>query len=179
MSVSLSVFSKKALSIDVSTFTVETIRVFNSLLGCDGAYLNFEIFDSEGTAIKKIEPDAAQVYRFIENNIAFCGGCFLYGPDEYWQYHSEEQLNEFSVTEINFNSDSVIFLIALSMVIVIADYSGCDYIFDTSGILSITNDDKAKIDDILALKITSVDDDIKKSCALLYERIISDAWRIE
>ncbi|EOL9022360.1 hypothetical protein ACP6QU_003543 [Cronobacter dublinensis] len=179
MSVSLSVFSKKAFSINVSTLTVDTNRVFNSLLGCDGAYLNFDIFDSKGTAVKTIEPDADQLYRFIENNIVFSGGCFLYGPDEYWQYHSEEQLNEFSLTEINFNPDSIIFLIALSMLIVVADYSECEYIFDTSGILSITNNDKAKIDDILSLKITSVDDDIKKSCALLYERIISDAWRIE
>ncbi|WP_105640776.1 hypothetical protein [Cronobacter dublinensis] len=179
MSVSLSVFSKKALSIDVSTFTVDTSRVFNSLLGCDGVYLNFDIFNSKGTAIKTIEPDAAQVYRFIENNIVRSGGCFLYGPDEYWQYHSEELLNEFSITEINFNPDSVLFVIILSMVIVMANYSDCNYIVDTSGILSITNDDKAKIDGILALKITSVDDDIKKSCALLYERIISDAWRTE
>ncbi|MDT3667124.1 hypothetical protein ROK90_14055 [Cronobacter dublinensis] len=179
MSVSLSVFSKKAFSINVSTFTVDTNRVFNSLLGCDGAYLNFDIFDSKGTAVKTIEPDADQVYRFIENNIVCSGGCFLYGPDEYWQYHSEEQFNEFSITEINFNPDSVLFVIILSMVIVMANYSDCNYIVDTSGILSITNDDKAKIDGILALKITSVDDDIKKSCALLYERIIGDAWRIE
>ncbi|EOZ6413719.1 hypothetical protein ACQUXI_002815 [Cronobacter turicensis] len=68
---------------------------------------------SKGNVIKKVKPDVTQVYSVIENNIFLSGGYFLYGPDEHWQYHSEEQLNEFSITEVNFGPHCGKFLMFL------------------------------------------------------------------
>ncbi|EOC0210342.1 hypothetical protein ACN5LY_003542 [Cronobacter dublinensis] len=117
------------------------------------------------------------MYSVIENNIFFGGGCFLYGPDEHWQYHSEEQLNEFSITEINFDPHSGKFLMFFSILIAVAEFSMSDYLVDTSGILSVTKNDKAKISDILDLKVSSEAADVNEFCALLYTKIITSKWQ--
>ncbi|EOC1315047.1 hypothetical protein [Cronobacter turicensis] len=117
------------------------------------------------------------MYSVIENNIFLSGGYFLYGPDEHWQYHSEEQLNEFSITEINFDPHCGNFLMFLSILVAVAEFSKSDYLVDTSGILSVTKTDRAKISDILDLKLSSDSADINESCDLLYATIITNKWQ--
>ncbi|ELY2498148.1 hypothetical protein SMB59_003652 [Cronobacter muytjensii] len=177
MSISLSLFFKESLSIDVAELIIEASKIFRILSGQKDTYLDFDVYDSKGNVIKKVKPDVTQVYSIIENNIFFSGGHFLYGPDEHWQYHSEEQLNEFSITEINFDPYSGKFLMFLSILIAVAEFSKSDYLVDTSGILSVTKKDKAKIRDILDLKVSSEAADINESCALLYATIITSIWQ--
>ncbi|ELY4160014.1 hypothetical protein SMZ39_003647 [Cronobacter turicensis] len=117
------------------------------------------------------------MYSVIENNIFLSGGYFLYGPDEHWQYHSEEQLNEFSIIEINFDPHCGKFLMFLSILVAVADFSKSDYLVDTSGILSVTKKDRAKISEILDLELSSDSADINESCDLLYAKIIINEWQ--
>ncbi|EKP4478778.1 hypothetical protein U5R87_004278 [Cronobacter dublinensis] len=177
MSISLSLFFKESLSIDVAELIIEASKIFRILSGQKDAYLDFDVYDSKGNVIKKVKPDVTQVYSIIENNIFFCGGYFLYGPDEHWQYHSEEQLNEFSIAEISFDPHSGNFLMFLSILVAVADFSKSDYLVDMSGILSVTKNDKAKISDILDLKVSSEAADINEFCALFYAKIITSKWQ--
>ncbi|EKY3225380.1 hypothetical protein RBA45_003637 [Cronobacter dublinensis] len=177
MSISLSLFFKESLSIDVSELIIEASKIFRILSGQKDTYLDFDVYDSKGNVIKKVKPDVTQVYSVIENNIFFSGGYFLYGPDEHWQYHSEEQLNEFSITEINFDPHSGKFLMFLSILVAVAEFSKSDYLVDMSGILSVTKNDRAKISDILDLKLSSDSVDINESCAFLYTKIITSMWQ--
>ncbi|EOV9631810.1 hypothetical protein ACN5LM_003372 [Cronobacter dublinensis] len=177
MSISLSLFFKESLNIDVSELIIEASKIFRILSGQKDTYLDFDVYDARGNVIKKVKPDVTQVYSVIENNIFFSSGCFLYGPDEHWQYHSEEQLNEFSITEINFDPHSDKFLMFLSILIAVAEFSMSDYLVDTSGLLSVTKNDKAKISDILDLKVSSEAADVNESCALLYTKIITSKWQ--
>ncbi|EOL8941888.1 hypothetical protein ACM91Y_003400 [Cronobacter dublinensis] len=177
MSISLSLFFKESLNIDVSEPIIEASKIFRILSGQKDTYLDFDVYDSKGNVIKIVKPDVTQVYSVIENNIFFGGGCFLYGPDEHWQYHSEEQLNEFSITEINFDPHSGKFLMFFSILIAVAEFSMSDYLVDTSGILSVTKNDKAKISDILDLKVSSEAADVNEFCALLYTKIITSKWQ--
>ncbi|EOI3569876.1 hypothetical protein [Cronobacter dublinensis] len=177
MSISLSLFFKESLNIDVSELIIEASKIFRILSGQKDTYLDFDVYDSKGNVIKKVKPDVTQVYSIIENNIFFGGGYFLYGPDEHWQYHSEEQLNEFSITEISFDPHSGNFLMFLSILVAVAEFSKSDYLVDMSGILSVTKNDKAKISDILYLKVSSEAADINESCALFYAKIITSKWQ--
>ncbi|EOC1325933.1 hypothetical protein ACI09X_002088 [Cronobacter dublinensis] len=177
MSISLSLFFKESLSIDVAELIIEASKIFRILSGQKDTYLDFDVHDSKGNVIKKVKPDVTQVYSIIENNIFFSGGCFLYGPDEHWQYHSEEQLNEFSITEINFEPHCGKFLMFLSILVALAEFSKSDYLVDTSGILSVTKTDRAKISDILDLKLSSDSADINQPCDLLYATIITNKWQ--
>ncbi|EPT8944920.1 hypothetical protein ACVS9S_004318, partial [Cronobacter dublinensis] len=152
-------------------------KIFRILSGQKDTYLDFGVYDAKGNVIKKVKPDVTQVYSVIENNIFLSGGYFLYGSDEHWQYHSEEQLNEFSITEINFDPHCGKFLMFLSILIAVAEFSMSDYLIDTSGILSVTKNDKAKISDILDLKVSSEAADVNESCALLYTKIITSKWQ--
>ncbi len=177
MSISLSLFFKESLNIDVSELIIEASKIFRMLSGQKDTYIHFDVYDSKDNVIKKVKPDVTQVYSIIENNIFFSGGYFLYGPDEHWQYHSEEQLNEFSITEINFDPHSGNFLMFLAILVAVAEFLKSDYLVDTSGILSVTKNDKAKISDILDLKVSSEAADINESCALLYATIITSKWQ--
>ena len=177
MSISLSLFFKESLNIDVSELIIEASKIFRMLSGQKDTYIYFYVYDSKGNVIKKVKPDVTQVYSIIENNIFFSGGYFLYGPDEHWQYHSEEQLNEFSITEISFDPHSGNFLMFLAILVAVAEFSKSDYLVDTSGILSVTKNDKAKISDILDLKVSSEAADINESCALFYAKIITSKWQ--
>ncbi|EOC1305096.1 hypothetical protein QMW88_16060 [Cronobacter dublinensis] len=177
MSISLSLFFKESLNIDVSELIIEASKIFRMLSGQKDTYIHFHVYDSKDNVIKKVKPDVTQVYSIIENNIFFSGGYFLYGPDEHWQYHSEEQLNEFSITEINFEPHCGKFLMFLSILVAVAEFSKSDYLVDTSGILSVTKTDRAKISDILDLKLSSDSADINESCDLLYATIIINKWQ--
>ncbi|ELY3838095.1 hypothetical protein SMX93_003400 [Cronobacter turicensis] len=83
MSISLSLFLKESLNIDVSELIIEASKIFGILSGQKDTYLDFDVYDSKGNVIKKVKPDVTQVYSVIENNIFLSGGYFLYGPDEH------------------------------------------------------------------------------------------------
>ncbi|EPO1791507.1 hypothetical protein ACT7BH_002903 [Cronobacter turicensis] len=167
MSISLSVFFNEPVIIDVCLLASNANKIFNLLLGTDKQCLKVEFFTSNGTIINKIKPDSKQLYNFIESNIIYSGGYLLYYLDEYWEYHSDKELYEFSFAEIDFDKKNTTFVVILSLLIAAANYYGCEYIYDTSGIFSVTREYKANIGEILDLRLTPDLRCVNEACNLL------------
>ncbi|CBA34673.1 hypothetical protein Ctu_1p01360 (plasmid) [Cronobacter turicensis z3032] len=52
MSISLSLFLKESLNIDVSELIIEASKIFRILSGQKDTYLDFDVYDSKGNVIK-------------------------------------------------------------------------------------------------------------------------------
>lgn len=150
MSISLSVFISEPLSIEVASFSAHANKIFNFLLGTQCEHLNIVVQNSVDLKIEKINPKTDEVYRYIETNIMHSGGYISYAYDEHWKYHSDKEIYEFCITEINFSPDNALFAIKLSMLLAVAQLSESQFINDTHGVFFETNEDKVNIHDILA-----------------------------
>lgn len=144
MNDSLSVFLKEPISFNVANLAIETKKIINFLLGKQNIECNVIFFNNKDERIDRLNPDSDQLYKFVETNIVG-GGYILYMLDEYWEYHSDKKLYEFSINEINFNRKNTFFLVELSMLIAIAQQAECDYLYDTSGIFKATINDRIDI----------------------------------
>ncbi|PIT47595.1 hypothetical protein [Snodgrassella alvi] len=171
MSVSLSIFFTKPMKIEVHRLSLHAQKIFNFLLGETKQPLNISIQNSEGQEVKIIEPDN-KIYRFIENMLLGEGGYILYMLDEYWEYHSDKEIYEFSITEIHFNNESFLFVVQLSILIAVAQISGVDYLNDTHGLFKETKNDKVKIEDLLNLRVNANIYSINESLKLFYNKIL-------
>lgn len=171
MSISLSVYFTEPMTIDVASFSVRTNEIFNFLLGRRSESLNITVQNSEGFDIKEIEPDTAEVYRFIETDMMCSGGYILYAPNEYWQYHGDKMFYDFCVTEINFDYKSALFAIELSMLIAVAQYSEVEFLNDTHGFFCKEKEDRVNIKDILDSRLPPNSGEVEEALALFYGKI--------
>lgn len=171
MSISLSVFFTEPLIIEVASFSMHTNKIFNFLLGREGGNLNISIQNSDGMNIKKIEPNLDEVYKFVETNMMCSGGYILYAPDELWEYHSDREIYEFCITEINFDYGNALFAMELSMLIAVAQYSKVGFINDIHGVFIETKEDSVNVNDILNLRLAPNCGDIKEALGLFYNKL--------
>lgn len=171
MSESLSVFFEKPIIIDVVKLANETKKIFNFLLGVQNIECNLIFLNNNDERIGRLSPDSNQLYKFIETNILGYGGYILYMPDEYWEYHSDKKLYEFSLNEISFDKKSALFLVQLSMLISIAQQAECDYLYDTSGIFKATINDQIDISYFLNSHLDQDSTCFEKSLYTFYNKL--------
>ncbi|MBD2798489.1 hypothetical protein ID856_18660 [Xenorhabdus sp. 18] len=166
---SLSVFISKPLKFNIQYFSQCIEENINFLLGRKDVSLELYFQDMDGNPVHIIEPD--RLYGFLEKNIVGYGGYFLYSLDEYWNYHSDHEVYEFSINNIQSDQDDFLFLIQLSMLISVAKIAGEEYLMDTYGILPCVKNDKVKVNELLDLKVDSEGKEISQSLACFYDRL--------
>ncbi|MCO6509134.1 MAG: hypothetical protein J6578_10180 [Snodgrassella sp.] len=171
MSLSLSAFLTKPMKIEVYLLSLHAQKIFNFLLGESKQPLNISIQNSKGEEVKVIKPNN-EIYRFTENMLLGEGGYILYMLDEYWRYHSDKEIYEFSVTEIHFDNKSFLFIVQLSILIAVAQISGIDHLNDTHGLFKETKEDRVKIKDLLNLRVNSNTYSINESLKLFYSKML-------
>lgn len=151
MSVSFSVFSTICPEINISDWTREANICLRRLLNqAEDFSVDLEVFC--GIDLVNSFVPHERIFGFVEKNFLDRGGMISYGLLDYWELDSDVPLICFCISEIPRETNDLLLVLCLALLISAAKFMGATEIVDYHGIFN-ANSDGTSIVDLLSLKV--------------------------
>lgn len=162
MSVSFSVISTIRPEINISDWIEGANICLRSLLN-QTADLSLDLEVYSGADIVASFVSSENIFGFVEKSLLDRGGVISYGLLDYWELDSDVPLFRFCISEIPRETDDLLLVLTLALLISAAKFMGSTEIVDYHGIFN-ANSDETPIADLMSLKIdehVSLDEALK------------------
>jgi hypothetical protein len=151
MSISFSIFSTIRPEINISDWIQETNTCLRSLLN------QIEVFSVDLEAFCGIDPvnsfiSNEKIFGFVEKKFLDRGGVISYGQLDCWELDNDVPVSCFCISEVPRETDDLLLVLCLALLISAAKFMGATEIVDYHGIIN-SNSDETSIADLMSLKI--------------------------